>query len=98
MQSIAIPKDIKINSFRAKGGEALTGKLNNFFVGTKLGPCPICGETKTLLMLRGGIAICKDCLSICVRILELAQDGVSKGKLIRHFGIEREAHILSDKS
>jgi len=51
MQPIAIPKDIKINRFRAKGGEALTGKLNNLFVGTKLGPCPICGETKTLLML-----------------------------------------------
>jgi len=56
--------------------------------GTKTGVCPFCNETKTLLLLRYEIVVCKSCLNVLTQILEHAQHGVSEEELRRHFKVE----------
>jgi len=62
--------------------QRLKKSFNNFFLGTKDGICPFCGKFKTLLLLRGGIIGCEDCLDILASMLKAAFKPISKGKLI----------------
>ncbi|TRZ49190.1 MAG: hypothetical protein D4S01_09100 [Dehalococcoidia bacterium] len=56
--------------------------------GTKKGVCPLCNETKTLLVLRYGIIICKSCLHVLTQILEYTEHGVSEEELRHHFNVQ----------
>jgi len=63
-------------------------EFNNFFLGTKNGICPFCGRTKTLLLIRGGIVGCKDCLDNLASILKIACNRISKEKLMEKMRIK----------
>jgi len=65
-------------------------ETNNFFLGTKDGICPFCRKFKTLLLLRGGIIGCEDCLDILAGMLKASFKLTSKGKLIERInGLRR---------
>ena len=52
--------------------------FDNFLVRTKVDSCPLCGEFKTLFLLRDGITACKECRDILAEILELALEPMSR--------------------
>jgi len=58
------------------------GNKDNFFLGTKVGICPLCGKFKTLLLCMEGIIVCEDCLDILASMLKAECKLTSKGKLI----------------
>lgn len=39
-------------------------------LGTQIGKCDICKETKRILLLKYGFNLCEDCLNVCTSILE----------------------------
>ncbi|MGA2683265.1 MAG: hypothetical protein ABSF44_15875 [Candidatus Bathyarchaeia archaeon] len=43
---------------------------NTFVLGTKIGKCPLCKETRTLFLLRYGVSLCEECLTVCKGIVE----------------------------
>jgi len=43
---------------------------NIYLVGTQTGQCPLCKETKKVLLLRFSLTLCPACLDICMKILE----------------------------
>ncbi|MGD6809230.1 MAG: hypothetical protein ACQCN3_05970 [Candidatus Bathyarchaeia archaeon] len=47
-------------------------------IGTKTGNCQICKQTKQILILKYGLSLCEDCLSVCIGILEHLQIGANK--------------------
>jgi hypothetical protein len=56
-----------------------------FIVGTQIGQCQICKQTKKILLLRFGFSLCKDCLHALTNILEKLQQektGLEASKLI----------------
>jgi hypothetical protein len=59
-----------------KQNPASTHKKTPHIIGIQTGKCPICKETKKLLLLRYGMSLCEDCLSVCIGILEHLQFGV----------------------
>jgi|WetSurMetagenome_2_1015567.scaffolds.fasta_scaffold526178_1 hypothetical protein len=46
---------------------------NQILVGIQTGQCPICKETKKLLLLKYGFSLCEDCLSVCISVLDYLQ-------------------------
>jgi hypothetical protein len=51
----------------------LTTQKNQILVGIQTGKCPICKETKNLLLLKYGFSLCEDCLSVCINVLGYLQ-------------------------
>lgn len=49
-----------------------------FIIGSQIGSCPICKQTKKLLLLRFGLTLCEECLLVCMNILEQIEFGISK--------------------
>jgi hypothetical protein len=41
-----------------------------FILGTQTGKCPLCKETKKLLILKFDTSLCEDCFCVCMGILE----------------------------
>jgi hypothetical protein len=41
-----------------------------FIVGTRTGKCPLCKETKKLILLKFNSSLCEDCFCVCMEILE----------------------------
>ncbi|MCW4029824.1 MAG: hypothetical protein NWE92_09300 [Candidatus Bathyarchaeota archaeon] len=39
-------------------------------IGTQIGKCDICKETKKILLLKYGFNLCENCLNVCTSILE----------------------------
>jgi len=54
----------------SKNNHSVSHFKNIFIIGTKTGQCPVCAETKTLILLRYGVCICEDCLTIWGKIIE----------------------------
>jgi len=44
--------------------------------------CPLCGETKTLLLLKEDIITCQECLNTLLSILKAAGKPIQKKKLL----------------
>ena len=51
----------------------LTSQKNQILVGIQTGKCPICKETKKLLLLKYGFSLCEDCLTVCISVLDYLQ-------------------------
>jgi hypothetical protein len=41
-----------------------------YIIGIQTNKCDICRKTKRVFLLRYGLTLCEDCLTICTRILE----------------------------
>ena len=46
---------------------------HTLLLGTKIGQCDICRETKKTLLLRFGFCLCEECLNVCTSVLERLQ-------------------------
>ncbi|MCW4003029.1 MAG: hypothetical protein NWE95_03845 [Candidatus Bathyarchaeota archaeon] len=41
-----------------------------YIIGIQIDKCDICRKTKKVFLLRYGLTLCEDCLTICTQILE----------------------------
>ena len=66
----------------------MSDKLEKILLGTKEGPCPLCGEFKTLLALRSlKWPVCVDCEDILAAILEAGLEPISREELLLHLSV-----------
>jgi hypothetical protein len=57
---------------------------NSPVIGTEIDKCPICKQTRKLLVLKYGFKLCEDCLEICVGILDYLQQQENKSSHPQH--------------
>jgi hypothetical protein len=57
---------------------------NQILAGIQTGKCPICKETKKLLLLKYGFSLCEDCLSVCISVLDYLQKQESQNENPQH--------------
>jgi hypothetical protein len=60
---------------------------NRYFIGTQTGKCPLCKQTKTLLLLKYGLTVCEDCLNLAYGVFFALQ--VDKNNLNQKQGKTR---------
>ena len=55
-------------------------RIKPFIQGRNSGVCQLCGESKTVILLRGGLSACGDCLDLSMDLLKVANP-ITKEKL-----------------
>ena len=64
-------------------------RVKGLFLGTKEGVCPLCGESRTIIHLRGKLSACRVCLDILENILAAACEPMRREKLLAALEIQK---------